>query len=106
MNDLAESQQEMTEFHCMETLRIIHLLIVKEKTRRNKKSKRRRRREGKHLPVAPTLEEVQSECVLGIDDPDEQEAIGLQLGHGQMLDVSVIQLAVTQGHPSRWVGGG
>ena len=49
--------------------------------------------------VAPVLEEVEGEVVLGIDDPDEEEAISLQLGHRQRHNVCISQLAVAQRHP-------
>lgn len=44
--------------------------------------------------VAPAVEEVKAELVLGVDDPHEEQAVLLQLGDGQVLDVAVGQLAV------------
>ena len=48
--------------------------------------------------VAPALKQVERELVLCVDDPDEQEPLRLQAGYGQVQDVTVSQLAVSQRH--------
>ena len=54
---------------------------------------------GGNARVAPSLEEVQGELILRVDDPYEEEAVSLQLGNRKVLYVSICQLAVSQGHP-------
>lgn len=46
--------------------------------------------------IAPVLEEVQRELVLGVDDPDEQEAVALELRHRERHNVCVRQLTVAK----------
>lgn len=61
---------------------------------------------GRHSLIAPSVEEVQRELVLCVDDPHKEEAVVLQLRHRQVGDVIVRQLAVAERDAARGVGGG
>jgi len=57
-----------------------------------------------HELIAMLVEHVQGKAVLGIDDPDEQEALGLDLFERQVQDVFVSEGAVSDGNTSSRVG--
>ena len=57
------------------------------------------------LLITLEVKQIQRELVLGIDDPHKEEAIRLEAGDRQIDNVLVCELAVTQGHPTCWVGG-
>ena len=59
-----------------------------------------------HKLVAVLLHELNSEAVLGIDHPDEEEAVSLQFIEGNVEDLAVLQGIVGYGYASRGVGGG
>ena len=56
--------------------------------------------------VTPLLELLEGPLVLRIDDPDEDEAVLLELGDGEVRDGVVGELAVSEGHASGRVRGG
>jgi len=47
---------------------------------------------------------LEGEPVLGVDDPDEEEAVGLQLVEGHVQDFSVVEGVVGNGDTSGGVG--
>ena len=53
--------------------------------------------------VAEMLHHVDCKAILGIDDPNEEEAVGLDLVKGDIPDLLVIERVVGYGHTSSWV---
>ena len=59
-----------------------------------------------NLLVAMLLEQIESKPVLGIDDPNKQESICLDLVEGQIQNLVINQGVVGNGNTSGWVGTG
>ena len=50
-----------------------------------------------YLLIVPLFEEFKCKLVLVVDDPDEEEAVLLDRGHGQVFDVVVGQGVIGDG---------
>lgn len=53
--------------------------------------------------VSEVLHHLNGKAVLRVDNPDEQEAVGLDLVKGDIRDLLVIQSIIGDGDTSGWV---
>lgn len=57
--------------------------------------------DGIHQLVAPLLDELDGEGVLGIDGPDDDHPILLQLADRYLLNILIAERVILDGHPAR-----